>query len=103
MKKQEWSENPFIGADNGSSVTSKIENSINRPLPWVALAFIITMAVSIFSVYRVSQAEAQAELAKQTAFNAETQCLLVRTYTDSLRIEMAGHGIKPPDYPKELK
>ena len=81
-----------------------ILNSLNRPLPWVALAFIITIAVSVFCVYRVAQAENEADRAKQTAFDAQTQCLLVADHVRDLREDMAAHGVVPlPTYPKRLK
>lgn len=75
-----------------------ILNIINRPLPWVCVAFLI----AIMCVYAATRAADIAEQAKQTAWLAQTDALLLRDYTDKLRIELAAHGIKPPDYPPEL-
>lgn len=64
MKKQtQWSENPFINADSGSSVTSRIDNSrITNQLIWplVMLGVIsgIALALSIScTLYQKSQTE----------------------------------------------
>lgn len=86
---------------NGGAIHDERDFSINlnRPLPWVCVAFI----VSIFCVFESTKATDASNAAKQAAFDAQTQSLLLRDYVDKLRIEMASHGIKPPDYPQELK
>jgi hypothetical protein len=107
MKAQtEWTSHPFIEADNRSSVTSRIDKSINKPLPW----FCILSLVIIFLA-------AQSYQARTYAFDAQTTAMLAeqhfKDYTDKmdkrmkesdeyvekLRFELASHGIRPP--PKE--
>lgn len=83
----------------GGAIQAWLDNSINKPLPWVSVAFI----VAIFCVFEATKAIDASNAAKQAAFDAQTQSLLLRDYVDRLRIEMASHGIKPPDYPQELK
>lgn len=78
--------------------------NLNNPLPWVCLAFIITVAVCVFCVYRVGQAEAEAKTAKQVAFDSQTQCMLVADHVRDLRESMAAHGVIPlPEFPNKLK
>ncbi len=96
----EWSENPLINNEgDGNSFSVLMKKITNEPLPWISVAFII----SIFCVFESTKAVDRADAAKQAAFDSQTQSLLLRDYVDRLRIEVAQKGIKPPDYPPELK
>lgn len=75
------------------------DRSVNRAMPWFGVAIVmasISLAVSTYALAVCHQA-------KIDAWNAQTQSLLLRDYVDHLRIEMASHGVKPPDYPSELR
>lgn len=82
----------------GANISNRVWN-INNPLPWFGVAMLmaaISLACGVYAIAVVNQAQ-------RDAWNAQTQSLLLRDYVDHLRIEMAQHGIKPPEYPVELK
>ena len=91
----EWSS---IHADNSSSISVLLKKMSNEPLPWFAMFALIV----VFLTAQSYQAKERSEQAKNAAWEAQTQSLLLRDYVDHLRIELAAHGIKPPDYPKNL-
>lgn len=88
-----------IHATNNSSISVLLKKITNEPLPWFGLLAII----AIFMTAQSYQAKDAAELAKQIAWKAETESMLLREHVDQLRMEMASHGIMPPPLPKELR
>ncbi len=89
---------PDMKSDNGSNLWSFIDQSMNKPLPWFGILALIV----IFMTAQSYQAKDQAEVAKQTAWKAETESMMLREHVDSLRMEMAAHGIIPSPLPKCL-
>lgn len=93
-------------ADRGG----RIFNLINQPLPWIILAAaaaFLALGMAISNQGRIADNVAAQNVAIKAAYDkaydAQTQSLLLRDYVDKLRIELASHGIKPPEYPAELK
>lgn len=85
-----------------------VDNSVNTHAPsvvqiesskFIGLLILIASIALALSAYAL----AVCNQAKNDAWNAQTYSLLLRDYVDHLRIEMASHGIKPPDYPAELR
>jgi hypothetical protein len=98
-KRQEWSENPFINNQgDGNSFSVLLKRITNEPLPWFGMMALII----IFMTAQSYQAKDSAEAAKQTAWRAETESMMLREHVDQLRMEMASHGIIPPPLPKCL-
>lgn len=89
-------------------MTDQTDNSVNTHAPSVvqieSSKFIgILILVSSFSLGIATYALAVSNQAKNSAWEAGTQSLLLRDYVDRLRFELASHGINPPEYPAELK
>lgn len=63
----------------------------------------LMVLISSFALAISAYALAVSNQAKNSAWEAGTQSLLLRDYVDHLRIELASHNIKPPDYPDELR
>jgi hypothetical protein len=98
-KQNHWSESPLINNDgDGNSFSVLVKKITNSPLPWFGLLALIV----IFMTAQSYQAKDIAELAKQTAWKAETESMMLREHVDSLRMELAVHGIMPPPLPKCL-
>lgn len=97
--KTETGEWPSIHADNSSSVSVLLKKISNEPLPWFGMFALIV----VFLTAQSYQAKERSEQAKNSAWEAETQALMLREHVDQLRFELASHGIKPPDYPTKLK
>lgn len=87
-----------ITAADRSSVSSNVDNSVNKALPW----FGVSMVMSAIALAMASYALSVSHQAKVEAWNDTTHYLLLKEHTDQLRFELASHGIKPPPYPKEL-
>ena len=85
-----------------------VDSSINTHAPSVVQVesnkFVtVVIVISAIALALSAYALAVCNQAKMDAWNAQTQSLLLRDYVDHLRIEMASHGIKPPDYPAQLR
>lgn len=63
----------------------------------------LMVLISSFSLAISAYALAVSNQAKNSAWEAGTQSLLLRDYVDRLRFELASHNIQPPDYPAELR
>ncbi len=99
IKQSPWSESPLINNNgDGNSFSVFVKKVTNTPLPWFGLLTLIV----IFMTAQSYQAKDAAELAKQTAWKAETESMMLREHVDSLRMEMAAHGMMPPPLPKCL-
>ncbi len=98
--RTQWSENPLIiNEGHGNSISLLLKKITNEPLPWFGLLSLIVIVCTAYSVHSVGVAEQ----ARQDAWRAETQSLMLREHVDQLRFELASHGIIPPPYPKEIK
>ena len=87
-----------IEANNNSSISVLLKKITNEPLPWFGVLSLIV----IFMTAQSYLAKGDAEAAKQTAWKAETESMMLREHVDSLRMEMAAHGMMPPPLPKCL-
>lgn len=94
----EWPENR-IHTHGASASHAHIDQSSNKALPWFGVA--VVMAAIALSI--AAYALAVCHQAKMDAWNAETRSILLQEYVEKMRFELASHGIKPPDYPTELK
>lgn len=93
-----WPEANILSRD-GAAAGGFIDQSTNKALPWFGVAVVIAAIALAIAAYAL----AVCHQAKQDAWQAETQSLLLRDHVDQLRFELASHGIKPPEYPAELK
>lgn len=95
---REWV--PHFSASDKAGNSASFRNSfnINSPLPWFGMLALVV----IFLTSQSYQAKDDAEAAKQTAWRAETESMMLREHVDQLRMEMASHGIMPPPLPKCL-
>ena len=90
---------PSMNNDSkGGAIQAFLDASVNKPLPWFGVLALIV----IFMTAQSYQAKDVAEVAKQAAWKAETESMMLREHVDSLRMELAVHGIMPPPLPKCL-
>lgn len=85
-----------VQADDGSSVSSTIHTEINSTLPWIVIATaaaFLALGIAIGSIGMTIIGNKQNH---DLAWNAQTECMLVKEHVDTLDHIMSAHGIVPP-------
>lgn len=77
----------YQDGDGGKSIHSSF--NVNQPLPWCILA-------AMLSAFAFAYVLTETKAAREEAWVADTQSLMLREHVDQLRFELASHGIIPP-------
>ncbi len=72
---------PLLNAAAGAAVHSNIDQSVNKPLPWIALAMLLAGFSVALAVWAISEAR-----------DTRTQLLLLREDIRQMTIESVKHG-----------